>query len=87
MTPDTEGDHRPDSDELSRVLRRLADTTQTAYLLLDTAALCPQFPSARAPARLRAVAFLLTDLGDELGAIAARLEDTPPASVTDGGAA
>lgn len=87
MTPKPTGDIRPDSAELSRVLRRLADTTQTAYLLLDTAALCPLFPQARAAVRLRAVAFLLTDLGDELGAIVARLEDAPPAPLTEGGAA
>lgn len=80
----TTGAIRPDSDEVSRVLRRLADTTQTAYCLLDGAADFPRLPRARDTGRLRAIAFLLGDLSEELGALAARIDDTQTA---EGGAA
>ena len=62
MTPKPQGAIRPDSDELNRALRRLADASQTAHCLLDVAADFPHFPDTRdlrtaAPRRLPAGGF------------------------------
>jgi hypothetical protein len=85
MTPKPQGDHRPDSDELHRALRRLADASQAAHCLLDVAADFPHFPGTRDPERLRLVAYLLAGSAAELAELAARLEDAAaPATACPG---